>query len=74
MNCPVLTRHDGAVACRQKWRPFFPWTFLGSILWIGFFSFLMNWWAATIGHIAGIRDSVSTTATRSGLTGHALMD
>ncbi|CAD5124087.1 DgyrCDS12391 [Dimorphilus gyrociliatus] len=39
-------------------RQFFPWTFIGSILWIAGYSYLMNWWAKTIGDTIGIDEAV----------------
>ncbi|XP_064620799.1 sodium/potassium/calcium exchanger 2-like isoform X2 [Lineus longissimus] len=39
-------------------RKLFPISFLGSILWIGGFSFLMVWWANTVGKTAGIEDDI----------------
>jgi sodium/potassium/calcium exchanger 2 len=35
----------------EKW---YVWTFVGSILWIGFFSYLMVWWITIIGEVIGI--------------------
>jgi Ca2+/Na+ antiporter len=32
--------------------------FLGSILWIGIFSYFMVWWAAVVGAVAGIEAEV----------------
>ena len=40
-------------------RRYFPITFLGSIIWIALFSYLMVWWTTTTGYIAGISDVVS---------------
>ncbi|VDP03359.1 unnamed protein product [Heligmosomoides polygyrus] len=34
---------------RQTSRKWYPVTFVNSILWIAFFSYLMVWWANTIG-------------------------
>ena len=51
------------VAGVQERRGFFIWTFTGSILWIAAFSYLMNWWAATVGRIAGIPDAVRIAYT-----------
>ncbi|XP_053282731.1 sodium/potassium/calcium exchanger 1 isoform X2 [Pleuronectes platessa] len=39
---------------RQKSRKFFVVTFLGSILWIAVFSYLMVWWAHRIGETIGV--------------------
>jgi sodium/potassium/calcium exchanger 2 len=38
----------------QKREKFYPWTFVGSVIWIGFFSYLMNWWTYVIGSTLGI--------------------
>ncbi|EJW74358.1 hypothetical protein WUBG_14730 [Wuchereria bancrofti] len=40
-------------------KKYFVITFMGSILWIGFFSYLMVWWAKVIGETVGIPDEVS---------------
>ena len=40
-------------------RKFFPITFLGSILWIAAFSYLMVWWATRTGETFGIPPEVS---------------
>ena len=42
-------------------KSFFIWTFLGSILWIAAFSYLMVWWATVAGDTAGIPPAVSET-------------
>uniref|UniRef100_A0A1I7XXG0 Sodium/potassium/calcium exchanger 2 n=1 Tax=Steinernema glaseri TaxID=37863 RepID=A0A1I7XXG0_9BILA len=34
---------------KQEARRWYPFTFIGSIMWIAFFSYLMVWWANTIG-------------------------
>jgi len=39
-------------------KSFFIWTFLGSILWIAAFSYLMVWWATVAGDTAGIPPAV----------------
>ncbi|KAK7912351.1 hypothetical protein WMY93_012562 [Mugilogobius chulae] len=39
-------------------RRFFPMTFLGSILWIGVFSYLMVWWAHQVGETVGISEEI----------------
>uniref|UniRef100_A0A8C6V172 Sodium/potassium/calcium exchanger 1 n=1 Tax=Neogobius melanostomus TaxID=47308 RepID=A0A8C6V172_9GOBI len=39
-------------------RRFFPMTFLGSILWIGIFSYLMVWWAHQVGETIGISEEI----------------
>lgn len=42
----------------QKSRRFFVVTFLGSILWIGVFSYLMVWWAHQVGETIGISEEI----------------
>jgi len=37
---------------------FFPITFIGSILWIGGFTYLMVWWTAEIGNVFDIDDEI----------------
>ena len=37
------------------------WTFIGSILWIAVFSYLMVWWATVAGDTAGIPPAVRIT-------------
>ncbi|NXE54130.1 NCKX2 protein, partial [Casuarius casuarius] len=39
-------------------RKFFPVTFFGSISWIGFFSYLMVWWAHQVGETIGISEEI----------------
>ncbi|XP_072320754.1 sodium/potassium/calcium exchanger 1-like [Eucyclogobius newberryi] len=39
-------------------RRFFSLTFLGSILWIGVFSYLMVWWAHQVGETVGISEEI----------------
>ncbi|KAM7414644.1 hypothetical protein PAMA_019455 [Pampus argenteus] len=41
-----------------KSRRFFAGTFLGSILWIGVFSYLMVWWAHQVGETIGISEEI----------------
>ncbi|XP_039988339.1 sodium/potassium/calcium exchanger 1 isoform X2 [Xiphias gladius] len=43
---------------KQKSRKFFVVTFLGSILWIAIFSYLMVWWAHQVGETIGISEEV----------------
>jgi len=43
---------------KEKAKKFFPWSFLGSILWIAVFSYLMNWWASEVGCFVGIPPAV----------------
>uniref|UniRef100_A0A3B5AVQ6 Sodium/potassium/calcium exchanger 1 n=1 Tax=Stegastes partitus TaxID=144197 RepID=A0A3B5AVQ6_9TELE len=42
----------------QKSRKFFVFTFLGSILWIAVFSYLMVWWAHQVGETIGISEEI----------------
>jgi len=56
MACLYYTVPD--VRRSKKWENWFVVTFLMSIVWIGIFSFLMVWWATTIGEVAGIPDAV----------------
>ncbi|KAL7402425.1 hypothetical protein ABVT39_014793 [Epinephelus coioides] len=42
----------------QKSRKFFAMTFLGSILWIAIFSYLMVWWAHQVGETIGISEEI----------------
>ncbi|XP_049430538.1 sodium/potassium/calcium exchanger 1 [Epinephelus fuscoguttatus] len=42
----------------QKSRKFFAVTFLGSILWIAIFSYLMVWWAHQVGETIGISEEI----------------
>ncbi|VIO98710.1 Uncharacterized protein BM_BM6350 [Brugia malayi] len=39
-------------------KKYFVITFMGSILWIGFFSYLMIWWAKVIGETVGMPDEI----------------
>ncbi|XP_053170157.1 sodium/potassium/calcium exchanger 1-like [Scomber japonicus] len=39
-------------------RRFFAMTFIGSILWIGIFSYLMVWWAHQVGETIGISEEI----------------
>ncbi|KAM7015801.1 sodium/potassium/calcium exchanger 1-like isoform 2-T2 [Tautogolabrus adspersus] len=39
-------------------RRYFVMTFIGSILWIGVFSYLMVWWAHQVGETAGISEEI----------------
>ncbi|XP_022105909.1 sodium/potassium/calcium exchanger 2-like [Acanthaster planci] len=43
---------------REEKRKYFPVTFVGSILFIAGFSYLMLWWATVFGRTIGIKDSV----------------
>ncbi|KAM6937770.1 sodium/potassium/calcium exchanger 1 [Xenentodon cancila] len=42
----------------QKFRKFFVLTFLGSIIWIAIFSYLMVWWAHQVGETIGISEEI----------------
>ncbi|XP_022045922.2 sodium/potassium/calcium exchanger 1-like isoform X2 [Acanthochromis polyacanthus] len=42
----------------QKSRKFFVLTFLGSIMWIAVFSYLMVWWAHQVGETIGISEEI----------------
>uniref|UniRef100_A0A3B4YRT6 Sodium/potassium/calcium exchanger 1 n=1 Tax=Seriola lalandi dorsalis TaxID=1841481 RepID=A0A3B4YRT6_SERLL len=42
----------------QKSRKFFVGTFLGSIMWIAIFSYLMVWWAHQVGETIGISEEI----------------
>ncbi|XP_030280765.1 sodium/potassium/calcium exchanger 1-like isoform X4 [Sparus aurata] len=42
----------------QKSRKFFALTFLGSIMWIAIFSYLMVWWAHQVGETIGISEEI----------------
>ncbi|KAM9854603.1 sodium/potassium/calcium exchanger 1-like [Aulostomus maculatus] len=42
----------------QKSRKFFVGTFLGSIIWIAVFSYLMVWWAHQVGETIGISEEI----------------
>ena len=43
---------------REERQKFFVFTFIGSIVWIGLYSFLMVWWAETIGWTVGVPENV----------------
>ncbi|XP_008573600.1 PREDICTED: sodium/potassium/calcium exchanger 1 [Galeopterus variegatus] len=43
---------------RQESRKFFVITFLGSIVWIAMFSYLMVWWAHQVGETIGISEEI----------------
>nr|XP_004662610.1 sodium/potassium/calcium exchanger 1 isoform X3 [Jaculus jaculus] len=43
---------------RQESRKFFVVTFLGSIIWIAMFSYLMVWWAHQVGETIGISEEI----------------
>lgn len=45
-------------------KKFFPITFLGSILWIAAFSYLMVWWATVTGNTVGIPPEVRENKTK----------
>uniref|UniRef100_A0A3Q2SVF8 Sodium/potassium/calcium exchanger 1 n=1 Tax=Fundulus heteroclitus TaxID=8078 RepID=A0A3Q2SVF8_FUNHE len=42
----------------RKARKFFVFTFLGSIMWIAIFSYLMVWWAHQVGETIGISEEI----------------
>ncbi|KIH56623.1 hypothetical protein ANCDUO_13195, partial [Ancylostoma duodenale] len=44
---------------KPSWRSWFIVTFVGSVLWIALFSYLMVWWANTIGETFAIPTEVS---------------
>ncbi|CAD5225345.1 unnamed protein product [Bursaphelenchus okinawaensis] len=50
-----ITLPDVKKPGRQK---FVIWTFFGSILWIAFYSYLMVWWANTIGSTLGMPNEI----------------
>jgi hypothetical protein len=50
---------------RYAARKFFPITFLGSILWIAAYSYLMVWWATVVGDTVRIPPEVSTVSATS---------
>jgi len=62
-DCATFSPRPLCRGVMQERRGFFIWTFTGSILWIAVFSYLMNWWAATVGRIAGIPDAVRISIT-----------
>lgn len=43
---------------REGWEAWFPVSFLGSVAWIGMFSYLMVWWVTVFGDTVGIPSSV----------------
>ncbi|XP_023229789.1 sodium/potassium/calcium exchanger Nckx30C-like isoform X3 [Centruroides sculpturatus] len=43
---------------RPEKRKWFPWGFLGSIMWIAIFSYLMVWWATLVGETINIPNEV----------------
>ncbi|VDN30075.1 unnamed protein product, partial [Gongylonema pulchrum] len=52
---------------KEKARKWFPFTFVGSILWIAFYSYLMVWMANTIGETMAIPTEVFFCFFRDGL-------
>nr|XP_022904455.1 sodium/potassium/calcium exchanger Nckx30C-like [Onthophagus taurus] len=54
--CWSLKRNDNAAQYKRK--KFFPITFLGSILWIAAYSYLMVWWANMVGETVSIPPEV----------------
>jgi len=43
---------------KKRWTNWWPLAFIGSITWLGAYSFCMVWWATTIGNMAGIPDAI----------------
>ncbi len=43
---------------REKWQNWYPYAFWASIAWLGFYSYLMVWWASTFGDTLGIPPAV----------------
>ena len=43
---------------KPQWKNWFVITFLGSIVWIAGYSYLMVWWATVAGKVIGIPDTV----------------
>merc|ERR1711962_1169062 len=43
---------------KPQWKNWFVITFLGSIIWIALYSYLMVWWATVAGKVIGIPDTV----------------
>lgn len=43
---------------KPRWTNWWPLAFIGSITWLGIYSFCMVWWATTIGNMAGIPDAI----------------
>lgn len=39
-------------------RKYYPCTFIGSIMWLGIFSFFMVWWATLVGEVVGLQPQV----------------
>ena len=50
---------------KEKW---YPITFIGSICFIGLFSYLMLWWANEVGDTIGIVDEVSLKNANDGVS------
>ncbi|KJH49645.1 Sodium/calcium exchanger protein [Dictyocaulus viviparus] len=48
---------------KPSWRSWFAITFIGSVLWIALFSYLMVWWANTIGETFGVSTEVGDAQT-----------
>ena len=42
----------------EKWKNWYPFSFVASIVWIGLYSYFMVWWAEVIGVTFGIPDTV----------------
>merc|ERR1719189_12962 len=43
---------------KPRWTNWWPLAFIGSITWLGIYSFCMVWWATIIGNMAGIPDAI----------------
>ncbi len=56
--CPIMYLLAYTIPNCKKRNDLWPLVFVQAILYIGFFSYFMVWWATTIGAIAGISDEV----------------
>jgi len=43
---------------KKRWTSWYPAAFIGSIMWLGCYSYCMVWWATVIGNMAGIPDNI----------------
>lgn len=43
---------------KERFKSWWPLGFIGSIVWLGIYSYLMVWWATVIGKIIGIPDGI----------------
>ncbi|KAI1301951.1 Sodium/potassium/calcium exchanger 2 [Halotydeus destructor] len=57
-NNPDVNKLPHGLPIAQEKRKFFAGSFLGSILWIAFFSYLMVWWATLVGETFDIASEV----------------